>query len=237
MQVRADRHHRWDVTPEEAKAIQNRLRRQVIVTGPDSPPRTIAGVDVSFPKKSSPTPIARAAIVLLSFPDLVPLAQTVVDVPVTFPYIPGLLAFREGPAILAALEELDETPDLMIFDGHGLAHPRRMGIATHMGLLLDLPAIGCAKSRLCGYYEEPGPERGDRSPLLEGEEVIGMVVRSRTGVSPIFVSIGHRVSLESAVEIVLRCCTKYRLPEPTRLAHQAAAGVQVVPSAHQPGLF
>ncbi|HHH42336.1 MAG TPA: endonuclease V, partial [Chloroflexi bacterium] len=110
-------------------------------------------------------------------------------------------------------------------------------IATHMGLLLDLPAIGCAKSRLCGYYEEPGPERGDRSPLLEGEEVIGMVVRSRTGVSPIFVSIGHRVSLESAVEIVLRCCTKYRLPEPTRLAHQAAAGVQVVPSAHQPGLF
>jgi len=237
MQIRADRRHRWDVTPEEAKAIQNRLRRQVIVTGPDSPPRTIAGLDVSFPKKPSSTPIARAAVVLLSFPDLTPLAQAVADVPVTFPYVPGLLAFREGPAILAALEKLGETPDLMIFDGHGLAHPRRMGIATHMGLLLDLPAIGCAKSRLCGYYEEPGPERGDRSPLLEGDEVIGMVVRSRTGVSPIFVSIGHRVSLESAVEIVLRCCTKYRLPEPTRLAHQAAAGVQVVPSAHQPSLF
>jgi deoxyribonuclease V len=141
---------------------------------------------------------------------------------VTFPYVPGLLSFREGPAVLDALDKLKSPPDLLIFDGHGLAHPRRFGLACHLGLLVDIPAIGCAKSRLCGQYEEPGPHRGDTMPLIDKGEVVGAAVRTRAGVKPVFVSIGHRVDLPTSIHYVLACCRGYRLPETTRWAHRLA---------------
>jgi deoxyribonuclease V len=141
---------------------------------------------------------------------------------ITFPYVPGLLAFREGPVVLAALEQVSDPPDVLLFDGQGLAHPRRLGLATHIGVLLDRPSIGCAKSRLCGEHEEPPAERGGWVPLRDGDEVIGGVVRTRAGVRPVYVSVGHRVDLETAVSLVVACCTRYRLPEPTRRAHRAA---------------
>jgi deoxyribonuclease V len=144
--------------------------------------------------------------------------------PVSFPYVPGLLAFREGPIVLAALERLAERPDVLIFDAQGLAHPRRMGLATHLGILLDVPSVGCAKSRLCGKETEPGEEKGSWTPLLDRGEVIGAVVRTRSRVRPVYVSVGHRVDLETAVSLVLSCATKYRLPEPTRWAHRVAGG-------------
>jgi deoxyribonuclease V len=141
---------------------------------------------------------------------------------VEFPYVPGLLAFREAPAVLQAWSRLRSDPDLIIFDGHGMAHPRRMGIACHLGLVLDRPSIGCAKSRLCGQHEEPGAAAGDWAPLTDGDEWIGAAVRTRTGKQPVFVSVGHRVSLATAISLTLTCCRGYRLPEPTRQAHLAA---------------
>jgi deoxyribonuclease V len=143
--------------------------------------------------------------------------------PATFPYIPGLLSFREGPVILDAMNKLSAAPDLLIFDGQGVAHPRRLGIASHIGLLLDLPSIGCAKSRLCGQHEEPGLERGSHVPLMDKGETIGSVVRTRSGVKPVFVSVGHRLDLRTSVEYVLACCRGYRLPETTRRAHLMAS--------------
>jgi deoxyribonuclease V len=143
---------------------------------------------------------------------------------VSFPYVPGLLVFREGPVVMKALRRLTERPDVLIFDAHGLAHPRRMGLATHLGILLDTPSVGCAKSRLCGTYTEPGPTRGCWTRLWDDEEVIGAVVRTRDGVKPVFVSIGHRVSLGSAIELVLECAPRLRLPETTRWAHRLADG-------------
>jgi deoxyribonuclease V len=168
--------------------------------------------------------MARAAAVLLSFPDLTPLGDSLVEEPVRYPYIPGLLSFREAPAVIAALEGLSEPPDLIMVDGQGRAHPRRFGIACHLGLLLDRPALGCAKSRLIGDYDEPPPEPGAWTPLTHHGEVIGAVVRTRAGVKPLFVSVGHRVSLETAVALVLACARGLRLPEPTRLADQLASG-------------
>jgi len=188
-------------------------------------------VDVSIKGET-----ARAAVVLLSLPDLEPLEAATAERPASFPYVPGLLAFREGPAVLAALELLRGQPDVLIFDAQGLAHPRRMGLATHIGVLLDRPSVGCAKSRLCGKHEEPPPERGGWVPLMDGEEIIGAVVRSRAGVRPLYVSIGHRVNLETAVDLVISCCTSYRLPEPTRWAHRVAGG-ESLPTARQPALF
>ncbi len=223
--------HEWAVSPTEAKALQRRLRERVRVEPLKGPVHRVAGVDVSVQGEMS-----RAAVVLLSFPDLNPLEAATAERPVPFPYIPGLLAFREGPAVLDALARLEGRPDVLIFDAQGLAHPRRMGLATHLGVLLDLPSIGCAKSRLCGEHEDPPPERGAWAPLFDGEEVIGAVLRTRTGVHPVYVSVGHRVNLESAIEWVLRCCTRYRLPEPTRWAHRVAGG-ESIPQAHQPTLF
>jgi deoxyribonuclease V len=225
--------HPWNVSPEEAVAIQQRLREQVIREGPMPGPGTvIVGVDVGFRGE-----LARAAAVAVRFPDLTPLAQAVAEIPVTFPYIPGLLAFREAPAILAALERLPLSPQVLMVDGHGISHPRRMGIATHLGVYLDLPSIGCAKSKLWGRYEMPPDEPGAWSPLWDGEEMIGAVLRTQAGASPVFVSIGHRISLENAIATVMACVRGHRLPEPTRLAHLAAGGADVLAAGRQPRLL
>jgi deoxyribonuclease V len=166
--------------------------------------------------------VACAAVVVLAFPGLEIVARATATRPIAFPYIPGLLTFREGPPILDALDRLDRKPDLFIFDGQGIAHPYRMGIASHIGLLIDLPSIGCAKSLLCGRYQEPGVERGSHIPLDDNGETIGAIVRTRSGVKPVFVSIGHRMDLKSCIDVVLACCKGYRLPETTRIAHRLA---------------
>jgi deoxyribonuclease V len=226
--------HPWDLEVGEAKALQPQLAEKVITETTFDPASvaSVAGVDVSFPSG-----IARAAVVVLSFPALEPLDYALADVPTTFPYVPGLLTFREGPSVLAALEGLHTWPDLFIFDGQGVAHPQRIGLAAHMGVILDWPSIGCAKSRLTGTHEEPGDDPGDWVPLCDGEETIGAVVRSRAKVRPLFVSIGHRVDLPTAIGFVLRCTKGYRLPETTRLAHKVAGGAELQIEQNQPRLF
>ena len=199
-------------------SLQKKLADQVIRANLPGPIQTVAGVDVGQRGE-----IVQAAVVVLGFPGLEIKDVAVAVRPATFPYIPGLLSFREGPAILDAVAKLSERPDLFIFDGQGVAHPRRLGIASHVGLLADIPSIGCAKSRLCGQYAEPGPERGSHVPLIDKGETIGAVVRTRTGVKPVFVSVGHRIDLTTGIEYVLACCRKYRLPETTRHAHRLAA--------------
>jgi deoxyribonuclease V len=171
--------------------------------------------------------MARAAVVVLKLADLEPVDCAVDEAPATFPYIPGLLTFREGPSVLSALERLTIWPDLLIFDGQGIAHPGRIGLAAHMGVILDHPSIGCAKSRLTGTHADPGDDVGDWEPLADEGEIIGAVVRSRTGVKPLYVSIGHRVDLPTAIDLVLRCTRGYRLPETTRHAHKVAGGADL----------
>lgn len=222
MQVRPVREHSWDVSPAEAMAIQRDLLDAVCTEDLLGAVQTVAGVDVGLRQG-----VARAAIVVLAFPDLIPVEQSTAQREVGFPYIPGLLTFREGPVILDALERLSSEPDVLIFDGQGMAHPRRMGLATHMGILLDHPTIGCAKSRLCGEYQMPGPQKGDHSYLWHEGEVIGAALRTRAKVSPVFISVGHKVSLERAMDCVLRCCPTYRLPETTRWAHRVAGGASL----------
>ncbi|MBL7183602.1 MAG: deoxyribonuclease V [Anaerolineae bacterium] len=224
--------HRWDVSPSRAKEIQQGLRSRVSTERAFSQVNTVAGVDVSIKGE-----VARAAIVVLSYPELTPVDYSLAELPAKFPYIPGLLAFREAPAVLAALEELKTEPDLFIFDAQGLAHPRRLGLATHLGVIIDRPSIGCAKSRLCGSHHEPGPDRGSYTHLYDDDEIIGAVVRTRTGVNPLYVSIGHQVDLPAAIEYVLGCCTKYRLPETTRYAHRVAGGERLQIEVSQPALF
>jgi deoxyribonuclease V len=216
------RGHRWDVTPKEAAAIQQELRDEIVRVDQFPTLHRIAGIDVGFEQDKK---ISRAGVVVLDFPSLDVRERVIDRLPTSFPYVPGLLSFREVPVILKALGKLDPLPDLLFCDGQGLAHPRRMGLACHLGLATGLPSIGVAKSRLIGEYEMPGDKRGDWEPLMEGEEVIGAVVRTRTNVKPVFVSIGHRVSLETAIELTLRCTTRYRIPQPTRLAHQIASQV------------
>jgi deoxyribonuclease V len=196
------------------------------------PVRHVAGIDVSVRDD-----VARAAVVILDFGGLDPVDYAIATRPVTFPYVPGLLAFREGPAVLDALERVSTTPDLLIFDGQGLAHPRRLGIASHIGLLADMPAIGCAKSRLCGQHDEPGEEPGEYASLVDKGEAIGAVLRTRRRVKPVYVSIGHRVDLATSVEYVSACCRGYRLPETTRWAHRVAGGDVPPIQARQPTLF
>jgi len=212
--------HPWDVTPQEAIAIQEQLRAQVILADTLGPVQIVAGVDVGFEQDGA---ITRAAVAALDFPGLQVQETAIVRQPTRFPYIPGLLSFREVPAILEALSRLSAQPDLLLCDGQGLAHPRRLGIACHLGLLCDLPSIGVAKSRLTGWHKPVGEQRGERQPLMDAGEVIGMVLRTRTGVKPVFVSIGQRVSLDTAVDYVLRCTPKYRLAEPIRQAHRLAS--------------
>jgi len=211
--------HKWDLSPAEAMAVQNSLRAQVVTRNELGTVRTVAGVDIST--KSGR---AHAAIAVLSFPELQALEAAEADLPLSFPYVPGLLAFREGPAILAALAGLHVEPDLFVFDGHGLAHPRRLGIACHMGVILDRPSIGCAKSLLCGQHGPVGPHVGDHSDIRDQGQVIGAALRTREGVQPVYISVGHRVDLATAISYAQRCCQGYRLPEPTRWAHRVAGG-------------
>lgn len=213
--------HEWNVTPKEAIDIQNRLRRQVVLESRLGRVRRLAGVDVGFENGNT---ITRAAVAVLSYPALELTAQAVARLPTQFPYVPGLLSFREIPAIIAALEQLQALPDLLLCDGQGIAHPRRFGIASHLGVLTDIPSIGVAKSRLVGEYEPPDAEKGAWVPLTHKGETIGAVVRSRSGVKPLFVSPGHRVDLKTAIHWTLACTTRYRLPETTRWAHRLASG-------------
>jgi deoxyribonuclease V len=212
--------HSWDLSPEAAVQVQAGLRQRLILVWDGRTVSTIGGVDVCF-KESH----ARAAIVVLRYPDLLPLEGVTAVVPLASPYIPGLLAFREGPAFLAAWEALRVKPDLIMFDGQGIAHPRGIGIAAHLGLWLDRPSIGIAKSRLFGRHAEPGPGRGDRAPLYDEHDhrqVIGVVLRTREKVRPVYISPGHLIDIEHSAAFVMDCVTLYRLPEPTRLAHQVA---------------
>ncbi len=221
--------HPWKLHPRQAFALQRKLAHKVVVENCLGEVHTVAGVDVGLKGGQ-----ARAAVVVLKYPSLQPIDQATANLPVEMPYIPGLLAFREGPAILEALRRLSTAPDCLIFDGQGLAHPRRLGIASHIGVLLDRPSIGCAKSRLCGISAEPAEEAGSYAFLYDGEEIIGAVVRTRTRVSPVYVSIGHRVDLETAIELVLNCCRGRRLPETSRLAHRVAAGERLAIHKERP---
>lgn len=211
--------HRWDLSPKEAIALQERYRGLVLRAGAPTPIRMLAGLDAAYGKDGD---VVCAAAALFSFPELQLLEQAAAELPCRFPYLPGLLAFREAPALLAALQRLHTTPDLLLLDGHGMAHPRRFGIARHVGLLLNMPAVGVAKHRLVGTHQPPGMSRGRWQPLWDGDEMIGAVLRTQSGVRPIFVSVGHRISLEHAVEVVLGCSPRYRLPEPIRAAHRWA---------------
>jgi len=213
-----NRLHRWDVSEDEAVAIQQRLRALVVTENGFDPAEvhTIAGIDASYRDK------AYAAVVVLALPDLEIVEQVVAERETPFPYIPGLLSFREAPAVLDAMEKLTTRPDLLMFDGQGIAHPRRLGIAAHMGVYLNMPSIGCAKSRLTGTYQEPGPAAGDISPLMAGRERIGVVLRSKPRTNPLFVSIGHLIDLSTATSYVLQTLRGYRLPEPTRQADRLA---------------
>ncbi len=212
------RNHSWDLEPRDAIALQTELAGQLVFAPPPAEIELVAGVDVSMRRG-----VARAAVVVMTMPELHEQERVCADAPIAYPYVPGLLTFREAPTILQALERLEHLPDLLMFDGQGYAHPRRMGLASHIGVLLDHPTVGCAKSRLCGTYKEPPRERGAYTHLYDGDEVIGAVVRTRTGVKPVFVSAGHRMTLDAAIELVLACGKGYRLPEPTRWAHRAAA--------------
>jgi deoxyribonuclease V len=219
--MRIEKLHPWNVTPAEAAKIQKDLKERISqVNGFDKIER-VGGVDVSYKKGSAK---ATAAIVVLSFPGLEVLEIQVKEGEVSFPYVPGLFSFREIPLLIPVLEKIKTTPHLMLVDGQGIAHPQRMGLAAHLGILIDIPTIGCAKSRLLGTHEEPPKEKGAYTYLYDKAEVIGAVVRTRTNISPVYVSPGHKISLNTAVELVLKCTPKFRIPEPLRAAHIACQG-------------
>ena len=212
-----NRPHEWDVSYDEARAIQERLAPRVRL----EPLREgeidlVAGADMAL---SKPHDLFFASVVVMSYPEMEIMEKRTVRCEASFPYIPGLLSFREAPAVLGAMERLEQRPDAVIFDGQGIAHPRRLGLAAHLGLWLDLPSVGCAKSRLVGEHDEPGAEKGAWTVLEDEGERIGTVLRTRTDVSPVFVSPGHLCDHRSAWELVLNCAVRYRLPEPTRQAH------------------
>lgn len=209
------RRHPWDLTPKEAVALQRELASEVRLEPLHSEVSTIAGVDVSIRKDR-----AAAAIVVTSYPDLEVVHVDRHELPTPFPYVPGLLSFREIPALLPLFERIGEMPDVIMVDGQGIAHPRRFGLAAHLGVVLDHPCFGVAKTRLVGTHNEPASDRGSREPLYDAEEIIGAVVRTRAQVKPVFVSSGHRVTLQDAVDLTLTCAPRYKLPEPARLAHR-----------------
>ncbi len=219
--MRVERLHDWQVSTGEALAIQRKLAAQVSRNSEVTAPRLIAGVDISVQKA---TGMATGAVVVLNYPELRLVETRVVNGKIDFPYVPGFLSFRELPLTLAACERLTVAPDLVLVDGQGIAHPRRVGLASHLGLFLDTPTIGCAKSLLCGSHEMPGAEPGSYAEVIDRDEIIGAALRTRLGVKPVYVSIGHKVDLQAAISWVLKCCRGYRLPEPTRLAHLAAGG-------------
>ncbi len=210
----------WPQTQEEASLIQDSLKSLVVTTDQLKSIQYVAGVDLGFLDNYR---ISQAAVAVLSFPDLQLQEQAISQRQTTFPYIPGFLSFREVPVILDALEKLTLTPDLIICDGQGIAHPKRFGLACHLGVLIDVPTIGAAKSRLIGIHQELPSEKGSWQPLIDNGEMIGAVVRSRTNVKPLYVSPGHRISLETSINYVLQCTSKYRLPETTRWADHLAS--------------
>ncbi|MDI6689975.1 MAG: deoxyribonuclease V [Actinomycetota bacterium] len=229
--------HPWNVSPKEAMQIQNHLRSRIVTENvPEiSNVKRIAGADVSYSKREN---MIYAAVIIFSFPELQILEEKEAILPATFPYVPGLLIFREGPALIKAFEQIEREPDLVMFDGQGIAHPRGIGIATHMGMLLDKPSIGVAKTVLVGEYDEPGRERGSVFPLIKNGREIGAVVRTREDVEPVFVSIGFKIDLPTAVDFVLKCCQGYRLPEPARKAHHFSNQLRgKTEEFHQPTLF
>lgn len=201
--------------------MQRRLSDEVLRIGEVVTPRFIAGVDVSVSRARG---AATGAVIVLEYPSLSLVEAKVVYGEVDFPYVPGLLSFREAPLVLKAFEILETIPDLVLVDGQGIAHPRRIGLASHLGLFLDVPTIGCAKSRLCGSHGELRDEPGSSTELVDGGEIIGVTLRTKLRTKPLHISVGHRIDLPTAVHWVLECCRGYRLPEPTRLAHQAAGG-------------
>ena len=213
--------HGWRVNPSQASEIQLRLASKVSRSNEVVAPRFIAGVDISVERARG---MGRGAVVVLSYPELEIAEVKTVEEGLSFPYVPGLLSFREAPLTLAACEKLSITPDLVMVDGQGIAHPRRLGLASHLGLFLGVPTVGCAKSRLCGSHQAPAEEAGSYAELLDKGEVIGAVLRTKARVKPVYVSIGHKVDLENAIYWTRQCCRGYRLPEPTRLAHLAAGG-------------
>ncbi|MDT8444958.1 MAG: deoxyribonuclease V [Desulfuromonadales bacterium] len=209
--------HPWDLTPQEAIALQKELAAQVVLSNDlPNPVERVAGVDVSYRLRSRRF---HAAVVVLDYLSMDILETATASGEVDFPYIPGLLSFRELPILLQAFQNLEIVPNVILADGQGIAHPRRLGIASHLGLWLNLATIGCAKSRLCGEHEEPGPKKGDWTPLSIDGMTLGRVVRTRDGVRPLYLSCGHKIDLHSATDIVLHCSRGYRLPEPTRQAH------------------
>jgi deoxyribonuclease V len=214
--------HEWNVSSTEAGRLQRDLAGLVVRSRClFQPPRYVAGIDLSVDRASG---LGRAAVVVLSFPRLELVEVRTVEGALTWPYVPGFLSFREMPLILAAWDLIETAPDLVLVDGHGSAHPRRLGIASHLGLFLDVPTVGCAKSLLCGAHGSLGTERGDTADIIHRDEVVGVAVRTRRGVKPVYVSVGHKCGFADAVESVLHCTGRYRLPEPTRLAHLAAGG-------------
>ncbi|MBA2712432.1 MAG: endonuclease V [Rubrobacteraceae bacterium] len=211
--------HGFDLSPPEARRLQEELASRV-VRGPAldlSGVWHVAGADVS-----TQGDMAYATVVVLEFPGLSLVEVQGYEAPLGFPYVPGLLSFRELPSVVRALEKIETAVDALILDAHGLAHPRRMGLASHLGIFLDVPTVGCAKNRLVGSFEQPGREKCSATDLVHRGEVVGRVLRTRDGVSPVYVSVGNSIDLGSAVDLVLACCTKYRLPETTRQAHNAA---------------
>jgi deoxyribonuclease V len=211
--------HDWNISPAEAIALQKQMVSEVIYDRPldlDNI-KLVAGVDVSVKENTS-----QAAVVVSTFPDLKPIETVLAHAPTPFPYIPGLLSFREGPVLEVAFQQLQNVPDVFIFDGMGRAHPRRIGIASHLGLWLQKPTIGCGKTLFVGKYVEPADERGAFTELIDKNEVIGATLRTRAGTKPVYISVGHLADLATSVELVMRCSPKYRLPEPIRQAHNAA---------------
>ena len=219
--VKVKKLHSWQLSTSQAIDVQHRLAAQVSRSSEVIAPRFIVGLDISVGKAQG---VATGTAVVLNYPELRVVETQVAQGRLDFPYIPGLLSFRESPLTLAACEQLSIIPDLILVDGQGVAHPRRFGLASHLGLFLDMPTIGCAKSLLCGSHEEPGVEPGSYAEITNRGETIGVALRTKLGVKPIYVSIGHKIDLQTAIYWVLECCRGYRLPEPLRLAHLAAAG-------------
>jgi len=224
----------WNLSPQEAMAQQAALAKRVRMSDDFGAIHYVAGVDVGFEENNT---VARAAVVVLSFPALEPVAAAVARRTVTFPYVPGLLAYRELPVVFDAFAKLEREPDLIIVDGQGYAHPRRFGIACHLGVLLDKPSIGCAKSVLVGRAATPEERVGATTPLVDKGETIGIALRTKLKTNPLYVSVGHRVALETAVDFVLRCCKGYRVPETTRYAHRVAGGEDLDFESRQERLF
>jgi len=213
--------HEWEMSTTRARDIQWSLAKKVVTENGVINPRLVAGIDISSPGTQG---LASGAVVVLSYPELNIVEVKIAQGKITMPYIPGLLSFRESPLILAACEKLSSIPDLVLIDGQGIAHPRRLGLASHVGLFLGLPTIGCAKSILCGQHQPVAEETGSHAELIDKGELIGAALRTKSKVKPIYVSVGHRIGLASALQWVINCCRGYRLPEPTRLAHLAAGG-------------